>query len=151
VESPETEEEALCLLKLAYARHTICEVIKKLVEHQLKESVIHSWLLDIQAWKAQKNLAAADIRVGQVCSTVHQSGYSVYMEEHLHCAQGRFESEYFIYLSSSILYLNVHGCACPSSNSQFSHFCSCSGLMIAAIQVIILECSRSVESWPCVM
>jgi hypothetical protein len=88
---PETEEEALCLLELAYTQRDISKITKTLTEHHLKESSIHVRLLNIQSRRARKNLDQADLRVGQVRSVVHDSGYSVYTEEHLaHELKGLF-------------------------------------------------------------
>ena len=60
-----------------------------LAEQRLKESIIHTRLLNLQLKKAQGDLEKADLDVGQVRSTLRKSGYSVLPEKyHEHGGEG---------------------------------------------------------------
>lgn len=91
---PETDEEALYLLELAYTQRAISKLKRILVGYQLKESIYQTHLLDIQVKRAQQGVDEADVRVGNVRSALRGNSFSVHGEGHL-------EHEGLIFLNAS--------------------------------------------------
>lgn len=56
---------------------------KSLVEHELKESLFQTQLLNIRVKRAQGDVEHADLGVSKVRSVLHENSFSVYTEGHL--------------------------------------------------------------------
>jgi hypothetical protein len=79
---PETDEEALYLLELAYTQRAISKLKRILVGYQLKESVYQTRLLNIQVKRAQQGVDEADVRVSKVRSALRGNSFSIHGEGH---------------------------------------------------------------------